>query len=372
VDRQKVLEAGGLFIMGTERHESRRVDNQLRGRSGRQETRSLALYLSLEDDLMRIFGSDRLQKIMRRLGMEEGVPIRHGMVSAPIEARARAGRSAQRDPQAPPRYDDVANRRQRTEIYGLRLEILKGHQGKEKILELTEMILDYLLGRHLSEDKGADEWDFPAFALDLKDYFGLEGASVSFEEKTREQIREELLAVLTRHYEEKETILGAETMRLHEKFVMLQVVDQQWKDHLLALDHLKEGIGLRGYGQRDPLVEYKKESFELFTLMKERIEDQFVQYLFRLQPIVREAEGEVAGEGPRRAPAALPSRRAKNVNYSYGAAASGGQDAKVETFQRNAPKVGRNDPCPCGSGKKYKKCHGAEGGHGGHQAAGGG
>src|SRR5207245_1385305 len=176
--------------------------------------------------------------------------------------------------------------------------------------------------RHLSEDKGADEWDFPAFALDLKDYFGLEGASVSFEDKTREQIREELLADLTRRYEEKETILGAETMRLHEKFVMLQVVDQQWKDHLLALDHLKEGIGLRGYGQRDPLVEYKKESFELFTLMKERIEDQIVQYLFRLQPVIREAEGEIAAEDePRRAPVGLPSRRSANVNYSYGAAA---------------------------------------------------
>ena len=160
-------------------------------------------------------------------------------------------------------------------------------------------------------------------------------------------------------FDAKENLLGPDTMRLHEKFVMLQVVDQQWKDHLLALDHLKEGIGLRGYGQRDPLVEYKKESFELFTLMKERIEDQFVQYLFRLQPVLREAEGEVAESAPRRAPAALPSRRARNVNYSYGAAASGGQDAKVETFHRNAPKVGRNDPCPCGSGKKYKKCHGA-------------
>src|SRR5262249_6408627 len=149
-----------------------------------------------------------------------------------------------------------------------------------------------------------------------------------------------------------------------EKFVMLQVVDQQWKDHLLAIDHLKEGIGLRGYGQRDPLIEYKKESFELFTLMKERIEDQIVQYLFKLQP-VREgaARGGEDAAAPRRAPAPRPARGAPaNVNYSYGAAASGGQDAKVETVQRNQPKVGRNDPCPCGSGKKYKKCHGAEGG----------
>jgi preprotein translocase subunit SecA len=141
---------------------------------------------------------------------------------------------------------------------------------------------------------------------------------------------------------------------------MLQVVDQQWKDHLLAIDHLKEGIGLRGYGQRDPLVEYKKESFELFTLMKERIEDQIVQYLFRLQPMIREAEGEIVGEDePRRAPVGLPSRRQANVNYSYGAAAEGGHDAKVETIHRASPKVGRNDPCPCGSGKKFKKCHGA-------------
>ncbi len=151
-------------------------------------------------------------------------------------------------------------------------------------------------------------------------------------------------------------------MRTHEKFVMLQVVDQQWKDHLLAIDHLKEGIGLRGYGQRDPLIEYKKESFELFTLMKERIEDQIVQYLFKLQP-VREDSADAPEAHERRAPVAMPSRRAPaNVNYSYGAAASGGQDAKVETVQRQAPKVGRNDPCPCGSGKKFKKCHGAEGG----------
>jgi len=249
--------------------------------------------------------------------------------------------------------------RQREEIYGMRREILLSHLGREKVLELAEMIADYLFGRHLSEEKGPDEWDIPAFELDLKEYYGIEPEAIAIAGKNREEIREELVAELHRRYEAKEKLLGADTMRLHEKFVMLQVVDQQWKDHLLAIDHLKEGIGLRGYGQRDPLVEYKKESFELFTLMKERIEDQFVQYLFRLQPVVREAEGEVAEAEGRRAPAALPSRRARNVNYSYGAAASGGQDAKVETFQRNQPKVGRNDPCPCGSGKKYKKCHGA-------------
>ncbi len=358
-DREKVLAASGLFIVGTERHESRRVDNQLRGRSGRQgDSGESRFYLSLEDDLMRIFGSDRLQNIMRKLGMEEGVPIEHRMVTRAIERAQKQveGRNFETRKHLL-EYDDVMNR-QREEIYGLRREILQGKQRKEEVLAYAEMILDYILGRHLPEEKGPDEWDMAAFGLDLKEYYGLDAGALDFGGKTREEIREELLAELHRRYEAKEKLLGPETMRLHEKFVMLQVVDQQWKDHLLAIDHLKEGIGLRGYGQRDPLVEYKKESFELFTLMKERIEDQIVQYLFRLQPVVREAEVEL-GEEPRRAPVAFPSRRAANVNYSYGAAASGGQDAKVETFHRNAPKVGRNDPCPCGSGRKYKKCHGA-------------
>jgi len=356
-DRERVLATGGVCIVGTERHESRRVDNQLRGRSGRQgDPGASRFYLSLEDDLMRIFGSDRLQNIMRRLGMEEGVPIEHRMVSRAIERAQKQveGRNFETRKHLL-EYDDVMNR-QREDIYGLRLDILKGNLARDYILTLSETILDSVLDRILAEDKEPAEWDLTELAIALKDYYGLEGQD--FAEKSREQIREELLADLNRRYEAKETMLGAETMRLHEKFVMLQVVDQQWKDHLLAIDHLKEGIGLRGYGQRDPLVEYKKESFELFTVMKERIEDQIVQYLFRLQPVAREAEAEPS-EGGRRAPAALPSRRAANVNYSYGAAASGGQDAKVETIHRSAPKVGRNDPCPCASGKKYKKCHGA-------------
>jgi preprotein translocase subunit SecA len=223
------------------------------------------------------------------------------------------------------------------------------------VITLSETILDSLFDRLLPQDKGPDQWNLAEFSIGLKDYYGIEAPDL--EGKTRDQIHEELLAELRERYQSKEKLLDPETMRLHERFVMLQVVDQQWKDHLLAIDHLKEGIGLRGYGQRDPLVEYKKESFELFTVMKERIEDQIVQYLFRLQPVVREVQGEVAAEG--REPVWLPSRRAGNYNYSYGEAASGGRDAKVETVQRHAPKVGRNDPCPCGSGKKYKKCHGA-------------
>ena len=360
-DKRRVLAAGGLHIIGTERHESRRVDNQLRGRSGRQgDPGSSRFYLSLEDDLMRIFGSDRLQNIMRRLGMEEGVPIEHGMVSRSIERAQKQveGRNFETRKHLL-EYDDVMNR-QREEIYGMRRGILKGELARDHVLGLAETILDYVLGRHLDENKGAQEWDLPAADVDLQEYFGLKAGSIQYAEKTREAIREEIWAALTAVYDRKESILGAEMMRTHEKFVMLQVVDQQWKDHLLAIDHLKEGIGLRGYGQRDPLIEYKKESFELFTLMKERIEDQIVQYLFKLQPVPKE-EAEVSAEaGPRRTPVAMPSRRApSNVNYSYGAAASGGQDAKVETIQRQAPKVGRNDPCPCGSGRKYKKCHGA-------------
>jgi preprotein translocase subunit SecA len=356
-DRKTVLEAGGLMIVGTERHESRRVDNQLRGRSGRQgDPGASRFYLSLEDDLMRIFGSDRLQNIMRKFGMEEGVPIEHRMVTRAVERAQKQveGRNFETRKHLL-EYDDVMNR-QRADIYGMRLDILKGNLSKDHILNLAETILDSTLDRLLPEDQGPDKWDLAEFGIALKDYYGLEAPE--FSGKTRAQIREELLAELHRRYQDKEKLLGPETMRLHEKFVMLQVVDQQWKDHLLAIDHLKEGIGLRGYGQRDPLVEYKKESFELFTIMKERIEDQIVQYLFRLQPVIREA-GEATTEA--RTPVALPSRRAAQVNYSYGAAASGGQDAKVETVHRDAPKVGRNDPCPCGSGKKFKKCHGAEG-----------
>ncbi len=313
-DKAKVLAAGGLHIIGTERHESRRVDNQLRGRSGRQgDPGSSRFYLSLEDDLMRIFGSDRLQNIMRKLGMEEGVPIEHGMVSRSIERAQKQVEARNFESRKHLlEYDDVMNR-QREEIYGMRRLILKGETARDHVLELAETILDYILGRHLNEDKDPQEWDLSANDLDLHEYFGLKPGSFDYVGKGRDQIREELWTGLTAVYDRKQQILGDEMMRTHEKFVMLQVVDQQWKDHLLAIDHLKEGIGLRGYGQRDPLIEYKKESFELFTLMKERIEDQIVQYLFKLQPVAREeaarrrqrrgdrAAGPGADAGPARA-----------------------------------------------------------------------
>ena len=314
---------------------------------------------------MRIFGSDRLQNIMRKLGMEEGVPIEHGMVSRAIERAQKQveGRNFETRKHLL-EYDDVMNR-QREEIYGMRREILRGEQGARPRPPARRD--DPRLHPRPPPQRGQGPGRVgpggqrPRPPGVLRPQAGLDGVR-------RQEPRRDPRGDLGRAHRGSTTgeaeALGAEMMRTHEKFVMLQVVDQQWKDHLLAIDHLKEGIGLRGYGQRDPLIEYKKESFELFTLMKERIEDQIVQYLFRLQPVAREADEDDQRSGHRsRAPLPCPSRRApSNVNYSYGAAASGGQDAKVETVQRKRPKVGRNDPCPCGSGKKYKKCHGAEGG----------
>ena len=352
-DEQKdVLGQGGLFIVGTERHESRRIDNQLRGRSGRQgDPGESRFYLSLEDDLMRIFASDRLSNIMKRLGMEEGVPLEHRMVSRAIERAQKQveGRNFESRKHLL-EYDDVMNK-QREAIYKLRRDILEGKEGRDYVLGLRDTVLDYLLERCCPEEKDPRDWDLDALKGELHEYFGfdLDKSGIDLASVSARELRAALEDKTGEIYEAKEKLLGAEAMRSHERYVMMQVVDQLWKDHLLAIDHLKEGIGLRGYGQKDPLVEYKKESFELFTVLKERIEDQIVKYLFRLQPVMSQEEEEETA-----APAAPLSRRAapKNVTYSHG-------EEPVETVHRSEPKVGRNDPCPCGSGKKYKKCHGA-------------
>ena len=313
-DKKKVLAAGGLHIIGTERHESRRVDNQLRGRRGRQgDPGSSRFYLSLEDDLMRIFGSDRLQNIMRRLGMEEGVPIEHGMVSRSIERAQKQVEARNFESRKHLlEYDDVMNR-QREEIYGMRREILRGETARDHVLEPRGD--DPRLHPRPPPERGQGPPGVGPRGLRHRP------AGVLRPQARLLRLRGQgprpdprgALGQLLAVYDRKEQILGAEMMRTHEKFVMLQVVDQQWKDHLLAIDHLKEGIGLRGYGQRDPLIEYKKESFELFTLMKERIEDQIVQYLFKLQPVAREEAGEDvnARSSERRPPAAMPARRAR-------------------------------------------------------------
>ncbi|MDX1584432.1 MAG: SEC-C metal-binding domain-containing protein, partial [Thermoanaerobaculia bacterium] len=345
-EHEEVIDAGGLYIIGTERHESRRIDNQLRGRSGRQgDPGASRFYLSLEDDLMRIFMSDKVSGMMERFGMEEGVPIEHRMVSKSIERAQKQveGRNFEMRKHLL-EYDDVMNK-QREAIYSLRKDILHDREGRQYLLDAAEEIVDFLMDTHLPElEKKDSEWNREELDAELFNYFSLnlETIGVDPEQMLREEVREEIWKAVEAKYTEKEEVLGAETMGLHLKYLLLQVIDQQWKDHLLMLDHLKEGIGLRGYGQRDPLTEYKKESFELFRRMMERIQDRVVQFVWK-------AELSAEPQERRRAPAA------PRQDLSYSAPAK----ETPAPVKRSGKKIGRNDPCPCGSGKKYKKCHGA-------------
>ncbi len=351
-DHEEVVSLGGLHIVGTERHESRRIDNQLRGRSGRQgDPGSSRFYLSLEDDLMRIFGGERLMNWMQRLGMEEGVPIEAGMVTRSIERAQKQVEGRNFDARKHLlEYDDVMNK-QRESIYTLRRSILEGREGKEYILNAADDIVDFLIDTHLPEE-AREHPNEAELSAELFDFFGidLKTAGVDLATMPRAAVKDQLVEAVNRRYEEKEAAVGPEVMRLHEKYLLLQVIDQQWKDHLLVLDHLKEGIGLRGYGQRDPLIEYKKESFDLFQEMMERIQDRVVKYLWKIEVVV-EREGETA---PARS---LPPPKApRQQPMTFSGSPSGAAPAPVK---RREDKVGRNDPCPCGSGKKYKKCHGA-------------
>src|SRR5216684_4213846 len=293
-DHEEVVSLGGLHIVGTERHESRRIDNQLRGRSGRQgDPGASRFYLSLEDDLMRIFGGDRLMGWMERLGMEEGVPIEHRMVTRSIERAQKQVEARNFDARKHLlEYDDVMNK-QRESIYTLRRSILEGREGKEYILNAAADIVEFLVDSHIPEDarEHPDETELNA---ELFDYFGvdLKSAGVDLATMPRETVKQKIIEAVNRRYEEKEAAVGAEMMRLHEKYLLLQVIDQQWKDHLLNIDHLKEGIGLRGYGQRDPLVEYKKESFDLFQDMMERTQDRVVKYLWKMEIVLEQEQSE--------------------------------------------------------------------------------
>jgi len=385
-EHNEVVAAGGLHIIGTERHEARRIDNQLRGRAGRQgDPGSSRFYLSLEDDLMRIFmGSDRISGLMQRLGMEEGVPIEARMVSKAIE-------NAQKKVEAQNfstrkhllEYDDVMNK-QRESVYTLRRQLLEGkvQVDEEEFLDtrgylmmLAEDFVDNLVEQHAPKDGDPEEWDLDALRLAMAEAFGLDSrelVSLSLDEMTAGDIVDALLAKAVAQYEAKEQtlIVDPTLLRRVERDIMLQIVDAQWKDHLYGLDHLKEGIGLRGYGQRDPLVEYKKESFALFQAMKQRIDEEIVRYLWRLRPVVSEGGEPVPPVPVRRAappPMTLSSGAAPAGAIPRGAAPAGpplpartgGDDAEIKTVRRDEPKIGRNDPCHCGSGKKYKKCHGA-------------
>jgi preprotein translocase subunit SecA len=353
-EHDKVVETGGLFIIGTERHESRRVDNQLRGRAGRQgDPGASRFYLCLDDDLMRIFAGDKFQSAMKSLGMEEDVPIESRMVTRAIERAQK--QVEQRNFEIRKHlleYDDV-NNKQRNEIYGLRRDLLQGKEQKEYMLGKAREILDFLVDDYLAVHKSPADWDVQGFRQQLLHFFGTdpETNDLKITEMNLDEVANALWPNLGSHYDEKEQKVGAELMRQYERHILLQIIDGAWKDHLLAMDHMKEGIGLRAYGQRDPLVEYKKESFEMFGQMKERIENDAVRFLFMLEPMTEE---ERQREEERR-------RAEQQQIFASASRSAAGVTAKggVQTVKRKTGKVGRNDPCPCGSGKKYKRCHGA-------------
>jgi preprotein translocase subunit SecA len=406
-DHVDVIGAGGLFILGTERHESRRIDNQLRGRAGRQgDPGESRFYLSLEDDLMRIFAKQWVSTLLERLGMEEGVPIESRMISKRIEGAQKAVESQNFEARKHLlEYDDVMNK-QREAVYGLRRQLLEGVEQRELILEeYVGGILSSLLDEHCNERTRPDQWDFKGLSAKLIDHFGfkLEESPVNPLEMSRHELGDELFAKLTKAYEAKENILGAGTMRYHERVVMLSVIDGLWKDHLLNMDHLKEGIGLRGYAQRDPLVEYKRESFDMFEAMMLKFQEDTVRFLFRMQilgpdgqpvsgqgqdgappteftprprgpvpsapPVASAAQPMMGNGAPREVtiPTRQPSTTIDQLEKEFhrkkerelAVASRSGGDSSEPAQRRTGDKVGRNDPCPCGSGKKYKKCHGA-------------
>ncbi len=287
-EKEAVLSLGGMHIIGTERHEARRIDNQLRGRSGRQgDPGSSRFYLSLEDDLMRIFGSERISGLMSRVGMQENVPIEHKMVSRAIE-RAQKQVEAQNFliRKHLLEYDDVMNK-QRESVYTLRREILQGKDMKEYIRELVDSLREWIMENHTPQNDSPDDWDIEGFNKAFHAQFGIEANELDIDWDTVNYpaLQEKMDETLKKAYEEKERILSSQRMREFERVIMLQIIDSQWKDHLLAMDHLKEGIGLRGYGQRDPLVEYKKESYNIYQAMMDRIEEETIKYLYLLHPV---------------------------------------------------------------------------------------
>jgi preprotein translocase subunit SecA len=346
----KAGEIGGLHIIGTERHESRRIDNQLRGRAGRQgDPGSSRFYLSLEDDLLRIFGSDRLSSIMGKLGMVEGEPIEHRMITKAIEGAQRKVEAHNFEIRKHLlEYDDVMNK-QREVIYELRTQVLGADQLKDTFLEMLEEVVDNLVAEQLSADLHPEEWDLIALQDAIKRHFAVECNLQDFPRAGSDlaSLRERIFACLRQSYDHKEAQLGEPMMRHLEKMVMLQLIDTRWKDHLLAMDHLKEGIGLRGYAQKNPLNEYKREAFEIFAAMMDLIKLEITDYLFKIQAgkpedTVRKAEG----------------HRPRYIEHRGGGLAGNG-DGKPAPVRREGRKIGRNEPCPCGSGKKYKRCCGA-------------
>jgi preprotein translocase subunit SecA len=351
VEHDRVVELGGLHILGTERHEARRIDNQLRGRAGRQgDPGSSRFYLSLEDDLMRIFAKEWVSKFMERMGMEDGMAIESRMISKRIEAAQKSVEAQNFESRKHLlEYDDVMNK-QRETIYGMRRRLLEGEDQHAYVMEAVDRVVDWLVSEFCPKDKNAEEWKVDSLRSEMWARFGvdLRKRELTLNPKALDVLTDELKETAHARYEEREKVWSSERMRVHERMIMLQVVDQQWKDHLLTMDHLKEGIGLRGYGQHDPLVEYKRESYDLFAALMDRIEDESLRYLFLMR--TPEEEEEMIRQYQRR------KRREQAEMQMMG----GGAMEKPQQVIRKE-RIGRNDPCPCGSGKKYKKCHGAPG-----------
>ncbi|HYL11294.1 MAG TPA: preprotein translocase subunit SecA [Candidatus Acidoferrales bacterium] len=384
-EHDEVVALGGLHILGTERHEARRIDNQLRGRAGRQgDPGSSRFFLSLEDDLGRIFGGERAKALMYRMGMTEGVPIESKLVSNLIENAQKSVEAQNFEARKHLlEYDDVMNK-QRETIYSIRRSALEGKDQKDYVVSIAEDVADELVETFCPRAQHPDQWNTTQLAAEVHSQFGidLKAAGLDPAKLNHDELANALVAEVKKRYDEKEKLFGAAAMRWLERRVILDVVDTQWKDHLLTLDHLKEGIGLRGYGQKDPLVEFKKEAFTLFEDMMLRIDNETVRYLFH----IRLAEGEnpvlPSGDTPDDAPAlasgaaasasvpaaaplrAQPAamrdlerrqrRQQQNLQFQAGPA-----QAEAPKPIRAGAKIGRNDPCPCGSGKKYKKCCGA-------------
>src|SRR5438094_6955318 len=384
-EHDEVVALGGLHILGTERHEARRIDNQLRGRAGRQgDPGSSRFFLSLEDDLMRIFGGERVKALMFRLGMTEGVPIESKLISRRIENAQKTVEAQNFDARKHLlEYDDVMNK-QRETIYAIRRSALEGKDQRDYVLEIAEDVARELVETYCPREQHPDQWNTMQFAAETNAQFGVDMKTAGADPGAlgHDELVEAAVVAVTKRYEEKEKQFGAELIRWLERRIILDVVDSQWKDHLLSLDHLKEGIGLRGYGQKDPLVEFKKEAFVLFEDMMARIDNETIRYLFHIQMQQGEQPPEARRPEPPRTPPQsaaaaaasaaarvnepqhLPSvareierrqqRQQKDLQYQTGPA-----QAEAPKPVRVGAKVGRNDPCPCGSGKKYKKCHGA-------------
>ncbi len=396
-EHDEVIAAGGLHILGTERHESRRIDNQLRGRAGRQgDPGSSRFYLSLEDDLMRIFAKEWVSKLLQRLGMEEGIPIESKLMSRRIESAQKTVEAQNFESRKHLlEYDDVMNK-QREAVYGLRRQLLSGVDQKELILEdYVSSILSTLLDQYCAVKVHADDWDIKALKDAIFTRFGVDILAEGIKPETlnRQELGDAIFEMLKSRYGAKEKLIGPDAMRYHERMIMLSVLDSQWKDHLRDMDHLKEGIGLRGYGQHDPLVEYKRESFDMFEAMMQRFQEEAVRYLYLMQILERPPEGgggigagrdsglgsagpeagvvpRLGGDGnghrPQRAVATSVDdleeafQRKKRRELEHARMAGSGDQQAVQQVVRGAAKIGRNDPCPCGSGKKHKKCCGAK------------